>query len=230
MRLDDACTRMNTSSWLRMEKLLDKYGVKPLVGVIPDCKDSEMSCYSEDKEFWKKALDWQKKGWVLALHGFEHLYVSKEAGINPMHERSEFAGLSLEEQKEKIKTGIGILRTHGIDPKVFFAPSHTFDLNTIESLKIESNIRIISDTIADKPYSQYGMTFVPQQSRKARKLPFSVTTFCYHPNMMTDGEFEYLEGFLKGNRESFIPFPVELVSRKLSIYDRLLRKLYFLKH
>ena len=41
MRLDDAAEKMNVEKWLRMEQLLDKYSIKPLVGVIPACKDSE---------------------------------------------------------------------------------------------------------------------------------------------------------------------------------------------
>ena len=39
MRLDDACEKRNVKNWDRMEALLDKYNVKPLVAVIPNCKD-----------------------------------------------------------------------------------------------------------------------------------------------------------------------------------------------
>ena len=70
----------------------------------------------------------------------------------------EFAGVPLGIQRQKIRDGVQIFREHGIEPDVFFAPSHTMDLNTIEALKEESKIRIISDTIADRPYSKWGMT------------------------------------------------------------------------
>lgn len=38
MRLDDACEGHDVERWDRMEQVLDRYGVKPLVGVIPCCE------------------------------------------------------------------------------------------------------------------------------------------------------------------------------------------------
>lgn len=229
IRLDDACEKMDIEKWNRMENVLDKYGVKPLVGVIPNCQDKMMDSYAVDEKFWDKVKRWEKKGWEIALHGYNHVYCTEDGGINPVNKRSEFAGLSLEQQKQKIKNGVEIFRMHGITPKVFFAPSHTFDKNTLEALKIESDIRIISDTIANKPYSKYGMTFVPQQSGCVRQLPFDTVTFCYHPNMMTQEDFENLEGFLKINRRKFISFPLVKTHRTLGIVDKILKRLYFLR-
>lgn len=227
IRLDDAADRMDCNKWARMEKLLDKYEIKPLVGVIPNCRDEMMNIYDRDPDFWNKVHQWDTKGWTIALHGYEHVYCTTDGGINPVNNRSEFAGLSLDEQKLKIKSGVEIFRNHGLEPKIFFAPSHTFDLNTIEALKQESNIRIISDTIANKPYSQYDMTFVPQQSGRVRKLPFKVVTFCYHPNMMEEQEFIYLESFLKKYNKLFTSFPIFKQTKRKSILDCALNKLYF---
>lgn len=227
IRLDDAADRMDCKKWARMEKLLDKYDIKPLVGVIPNCRDEMMNIYDRDPDFWNKVHQWDTKGWTIALHGYEHVYCTTDGGINPVNNRSEFAGLSLEQQKNKIKNGLEIFRRNEVEPKVFFAPSHTFDLNTIEALKQESNIRIISDTIANKPYSQYDMTFVPQQSGKVRKLPFKVVTFCYHPNMMEEQEFIYLESFLKKYNKLFTSFPIFKQTKRKSILDCALNKLYF---
>lgn len=229
IRLDDAADRMDCQKWNQIEHLLDKYDIKPLVGVIPNCKDKMMDIYDVDSDFWNKVHQWENKGWTIALHGYEHVYCTDDGGINPVNKRSEFAGLSLEKQKHKIKNGVEIFRNHGLEPKVFFAPSHTFDLNTLEALKQESNISIISDTIANKPYSQYGMTFVPQQSGRVRKLPFNVVTFCYHPNMMTQRDFEILDVFLKTNYDNFYGFPVNEVRRKKKALDILFSKLYFWK-
>ena len=39
IRLDDACEKRDVKKWDQMEQILDKYGVKPLVGVIPHCED-----------------------------------------------------------------------------------------------------------------------------------------------------------------------------------------------
>ncbi len=229
MRLDDAATRMDIEKWKQVELLLDKYSIKPLVGVIPMCKDPMMDCYEEDENFWLKVKKWEKKGWIIALHGYDHVYCTEEEGINPINKRSEFAGLSLNQQKQKIKKGVEILRKHDIEPRVFFAPSHTFDENTIAALKDESDIRIISDTIANKPYCISGVTFVPQQSGRVRKLPFDTVTFCYHPNMMENNDFKFLEDFLKNNRNKFISFPLEVTKRKKSIIDIILERIYFLR-
>lgn len=228
MRLDDAAEKMDIEKWNRMEQLLDKYSVKPLVGVIPICKDPMMDKYETDNGFWDKVHRWMNKGWSIALHGYEHVYCTEDGGINPVNQRSEFAGLPLEEQKRKIREGVKVFHEHGIDPEVFFAPSHTFDENTIEALKEESNIKIVSDTVANKPYSKYGMTFVPQQSGRVRKLPFDTVTFCYHPNSLTEKGFIELEDFLDTHAGRFISFQIIPTNRKTTIPDFLLSKTYFL--
>lgn len=227
LRLDDAAERMDIAKWNRVEILLDKYNIKPLVGVIPNCQDPMMKEYPIDSSFWNKVNEWKNKGWIIALHGYNHVYSTNKGGINPVNNRSEFAGVPLEQQKEKVREGVKIFHKNGHNPKVFFAPSHTFDENTIKALKEDSNIRIISDTVANKSYQQYGMTFVPQQSGQVRKLPFHLVTFCYHPNTMKEQDFFLLESFLIQNNKKFVNFPIEQSSRKMSVYDRLLRKMYF---
>lgn len=230
LRLDDACEKMDIEKWDRMEQLLDKYAVKPLVGVIPHCEDPMMDDYPIDSSFWRKVNDWISKDWSIAMHGYNHVYSTDCGGINPINKRSEFAGEPLEVQKEKIRKGISVMREHGINPKIFFAPSHTFDKNTLLALKAESDINIISDTIANDVYYQDDFQFVPQQSGRVRKLPFKVVTFCYHPNMMQENDFVYLEQFLEKNVALFTRF--ELVvkgKRKKSISDKILKKIYFLR-
>jgi len=229
LRLDDACERWDKEKWIRMEELLDRYGVKPLVGIIPHCEDQAMEAYDVDGEFWDRVESWRDKGWTFAMHGYNHVYSTNCGGINPVNDRSEFAGLSLEEQKAKIKAGVAIFRAHGMEPQIFFAPSHTFDENTLEALRQESNIRIISDTIAWDTYRQGEFIFVPQQSGKVRKLPFGTVTFCYHPNMMRDEDFEELEGFIQKNHVRFVNFSTESIHRKYNVLDHILRKGYFLR-
>lgn len=229
MRLDDAASRMNIENWNKMEQLLDECQIKPLVGVIPKCEDSEMQKYQKDDSFWDKVHLWEEKGWTIAFHGYNHVYTTKDGGINPVNQQSEFAGVPLEEQKLKIRLGLEIFKKHGIEPRVFFAPSHTFDENTIEALKSESDIRIISDTVANRPYQKYGMTFVPQQSGRVRKLPFKLVTFCYHPNLMKNVDFLILQNFIVENRENFIIFPLTEVNRRLNLYDKCLQKLYSMR-
>lgn len=231
MRLDDASEYMDVSKWKRMEDLLDAYHIKPLVGIIPDNRDpSLVNVYPRDVNFWEMVDRWKRKGWELALHGCYHKYTTQEGGLNPINPRSEFAGVSLSHQCEMIRHGLQILQAHDVFPKVFFAPSHTFDENTLLALKKESDIRIISDTIANDIYFQNEFYFVPQQSGHVRKLPFRVVTFCYHPNMMNGNAFDYLENFLVANANDFIEMQnIQLRKRSKSVLDTFLEKLYFIK-
>lgn len=230
IRLDDAAENMNISNWNKMERLLDKYGIKPLVGVIACNEDAELLKYAFVPQFWESVKAWQLKGWEICMHGYKHVYSTSEGGINPVNARSEFAGLSLDEQKEKIRNGIKIFNSHGLEPKVFFAPSHTFDIDTLAALKAESGIRVISDTIANDIYFWEGFSFIPQQSGSVRKLPFKTVTFCYHPNTMSEKDFEQFEAFIRKYRGRFAGFKdLELKMRKPSALDRFLRYLYFLR-
>ena len=228
LRLDDAAERMDIVKWNRMEVLLDKYNIKPLVGVIPKCQDAMMDEYPIDSSFWNKVNKWENKGWIIALHGYNHVYSTNEGGINPVNKRSEFAGISLEQQKEKIRSGVKIFRENGHDPQVFFAPSHTFDENTLVALNDESDIRVVSDTIANDVYYENGFYFIPQQSGRVRKLPFRVVTFCYHPNTMQPKDFAELEGFLQQYAKKFVPVQtLQLKKRRRGPVDRALRWMYF---
>ena len=159
------------------------------------------------------------------MHGYQHVFCTHNSGVNPVNPRSEFAGLPLAEQRKKIDAGVVILREHGVDPKVFFAPAHTFDENTVKALLEETNVRIISDTPSNRPYTCWGMTFVPQQSGRVRELPFHTVTFCYHPNTMADLDYERLEVFFQ--KHAFSDFPISETKRGLSPADRLLMWAYF---
>lgn len=129
-----------------------------------------------------------------------------------------------------IQHGVDVLKGHDIEPKVFFAPSHIFDENTLVALKEESDIRIISDTIANDVYFENDFYFIPQQSGRVRKLPFKVCTFCYHPNMMKDEDFEELEIFLKGRHSNFASVQdMKLKERPISNFVRVLHAIYFEK-
>lgn len=233
LRLDDACERMDIEKWNRIESLLDKYDIKPLVGVIPHCEDNMMNIYSADGNFWNRVENWIKKSWTIAMHGYNHVYSTQCGGINPVNKRSEFAGEEIDIQKGKIAKGVKIFNEHGIVPRIFFAPSHTFDKNTLIALKEESAIRIISDTIANDIYRDGEFVFVPQQSGSVRKLPFKTITFCYHPNSMDEKSFEVLDNFLAKNSKMFYSFEllkVENIKRKYNLFDKFLRYFYMKRH
>lgn len=227
IRLDDASIFMKEEAWNRMENILDKYNIKPIFGIIPCNEDPDLMKYGMVDNFWERAHSWIRKGWIPALHGCTHVFETECAGINPVNRRSEFAGVSLERQQEKVAKGIAVLKEHNINADIFFAPAHTFDNNTLMALKSMSKIRIISDTIAHDMYYSNDFYFIPQQSGHAVKLPFKTVTICYHPNTMSEEQFVKLETFLNENSYKF--GELKLKKRKLSIYDKLLQTLYFAK-
>ena len=231
IRLDDACPTMNHSKWKRMEGILERYGIKPLVGVIPHNEDQAQQIDPADEAFWDHVKAWKQKGWTIAMHGYNHVYSSEDPGINPFWHRSEFAGLPLEEQREKIRKGVGLLKEHGIEPRYFFAPSHTFDGNTIIALKKESDIRIICDTVGRYPYYNDGIWFIPQFLGHCIEMPFGgYYSFCFHPNTMIENDFARLDSFIRSKRDRFISFndiSLEVYSKRF-LSDIFLEKIFFL--
>lgn len=230
LRLDDACEKMDRKRWDRLEQVLDRCGVKPLVGVIPDCKDPAFAAYEEDKTFWSEKLpSWVAKGWTIALHGYDHRYISENGGLNRLHNKSEFAGVDPELQRQKIAQGVKRFRASGIEPKVFFAPSHTFDEQTLAALREESDIRIISDTAAYDVYQKDGFTYVPVQFSYLRSSPYRTTTFCLHPNTLDDKRINAVERFLTSEKERryFTAFPTEFTGRRYHLIDEAVRVIFF---
>lgn len=232
IRLDDACPTMDGAKWQRMFDLLDRYGVRPMVGIIPNNEDPKQEIDAPDAEFWSKARLWQQKGYTIALHGYNHCYISDKGleGLNPLWERSEFAGMPLEVQMQKISDGFKILQEHGLRPKYFFAPSHTFDVNTLVALRECTDIRAICDTIATKPYRLEDFIFIPQLGGHCSEIRIpGIWTFCLHPSMMNDGEIEATESFLMRHVSEFTAFNVldlNAIGSKDPI-SRILSLLYF---
>jgi len=228
IRLDDACPTMNHHHWKRFEKLLDNYHIKPIVAVVPNNQDKNLMVNQENKSFWYTVQKWQEKNWEIALHGFEHKYVSKAPSLVPINNYSEFAGLSLEEQCSKIKQGIAIFKTHNISCQSWIAPAHSFDENTIKALQQESDIKIISDGIALNPYYQYGMHWIPQQLWKPREMWFGTWTICYHPDEMEDKDFNRLENFLERNADKCVAIhELKLKKNKKTFIDKIFEKIYW---
>lgn len=232
IRLDDACPTMDRAKWQRMFNLLAKYNVRPMVGIIPLNADPKQQINAIDTLFWNKARFWQAKGYAIALHGYDHCYISNlgKKGLNPLWSRSEFSGIPFESQCKKIRDGYKILKENGLEPKYFFAPSHTFDENTLKALKFCTPIRIISDTIATKPYKMRDFTFIPQLGGHCTEMKIpGIWTFCLHPNTMTEKDFTLTESFLKRHKDEFISFDeLDLSNLKgKNVFDRLLSWAYF---
>lgn len=56
---------------------------------------------------------------MIAQHGYTHTYVTRNGGMLKVNRQSEFAGLSSEEQREKLAKGQEILQKQGICARMF---------------------------------------------------------------------------------------------------------------
>lgn len=228
MRLDDAAENWEKENWHRMHDLLSKYNIKPIIAIIPNNSDPFLLSFDKDKEYYPTIHKWLKEGWTPALHGYDHVQDSLSGGINPVNKRSEFAGKSYYEQYIKITEGYKTLSDRGIKTNIFVAPAHTFDKTTLQALRNSRRISIISDTVANDVYYYNGLFFVPQQSGEVREIFFKVTTFCYHPNTMSDEQFIKLEKFLKRHSKDFTDIKkVKFKKRNKNTLDKVLSALYF---
>jgi len=142
IRLDDACSTMHRKRWKRVEEVLDRYSIKPIAAVIPANRDPGMMFGPPDPGFWRQVGTWQNKGWSIALHGYDHVYISSKGGLVPIEDRSEFADVPIEIQRDKIRKGYKTFIQRGIRPHVWVAPAHSFDRNSLRALKEETNISL----------------------------------------------------------------------------------------
>ena len=173
---------MNWRLWRGIESILIERGLKPILAVVPDNHDPSLQVNAPAKDFWDRVRVWQSLGWTIALHGFQHRYVSQNAGLVTTRKKSEFAGLPVGEQREKLRRGMEIFEREGIRCRVWIAPGNAFDATTV-SLLPEFGIDVISAGYFQFPYvDAKKITWVPQQMYYFRPAPAGVWTVCYHHN------------------------------------------------
>lgn len=191
IRLDDACETMDHRRWEMVERTLDRHSIKPLVAVVPDNRDPALAVAERDVRFWDKVRAWVAKGWTLAMHGGTHLMQPTSAKLLvPFYRRSEFAGRTLEEQAAQIRSAWALFLAQGVAPRVWVAPAHSFDAVTLEALRAETTIDVVSDGIACDTYTEFGFRWIPQQLWNLSKRPFGTWTVCLHPNEMSPSDIE----------------------------------------
>lgn len=185
IRFDDICPTMNWEVWAVIEKCILDAGVKPILAVVPDNCDLKLAVSSPRYDFWEQVRIWQSWEWTIGLHGYQHKYVTDNAGLLRINPYSEFAGLSLAEQSEKLDKGIKIFQEQGVRPDIWIAPAHSFDAVTVTALK-ERGISLISDGFTLFPYRDgEGVIWIPQQIWRFRHMPFGTWTICFHHNSWT---------------------------------------------
>lgn len=230
-RIDDVVPGMDWERFWNVIHMLERYNVKPLLGVVPDNKDSSIEPCEPICDFWDVIRKFQEDGYPIAMHGYEHLYVTKEAGLFPINKDSEFAGLSYEEQYKKIKVGKEILKEHGICTDIFMAPSHSFDENTLKALA-ENGFQYITDGFAKQVIEYpFGICGIPVciNIRRIERLhkrwdAFSVVM---HTNTVTDSLLQRYENICKTYVDSICSYSELLSLGKLKKNYRIEEKREF---
>jgi predicted deacetylase len=192
VRFDDFCPTMNWSVWGKIETILQKYDVKPLIAVVPDNHDPKLQVDEPNQEFWDKVRAWQASGWGIAIHGYQHVYSLPNSGLMRINNYSEFAGLSETEQRDKLQKGLTIFAENGIKADAWIAPAHSFDKTTVKVL-LDLDINIISDGYYHRPLKRFGAIWIPQQLWRFKAKDFGLWTVCLHHNAYSDNDIQSLE-------------------------------------
>ena len=209
IRFDDIAENMNWKTFNIIEKTLNELNIKPVLGVIPLNKDPELLMYEEIQEnFWDKIRKWNKNGWEIAMHGTYHLYdkiVKKNYDYLNHGGNTEFCSHSLDAQNNKIKIGIDKFKSENISIRCFFAPNHTFDMNTLIALQ-NSGIKQVLDGYGIMPYEENNITFIPQLFYKNYVLPFGIQTLQIHTNYFNNLDLKKFINFLILNKNKIINY------------------------
>ena len=110
IRFDDIAPNMNWFYMNKCEKLLEKYNIKPVLGVISNNQDENLLKFPFEKNFWDKIRNWQKKN--LKLHGYNHKYSfdTKKKDYFNYGGKSEFFGYSLSDQISKMNSALQVFK------------------------------------------------------------------------------------------------------------------------
>lgn len=207
IRMDDITADMDYIKFNKIRKILDDAGIRPLIGVVPFCEDETLRMERPHEDFNDMLVCLQDNGWTIALHGYNHLYTTRNKGIFPINNFSEFAGVGYERQNEMIRKGLNKLREWKLNPVIFMAPGHTFDKNTVKALK-ENGVFAITDGFGKLPYIKAGVTYYPISSRRSQCTSDrdGYSTYVLHTNTMSDEGIADFEKMIKEKREHFISY------------------------
>jgi predicted deacetylase len=203
--------------------LIEEFRLQPILAVIPDNQDSKLELSPPDPEFWTKMRKLEAAGATIALHGYHHLCKSRGDALLPLHHMTEFAGVAEETQRQWIRTGLGILRSQGLNPKIWVAPRHGFDTATLNALRKEG-VRLLSDGFARVPCLRGGITWIPQQLWGPVEKSKGLWTICIHSNSAHSSELDRLRAFLRQHASQFTSVDrvlTELSPAKLDFGERL---------
>lgn len=210
IRLDDITPDMDWGKYNRIEKLLNDAGIKPLIGVVPFNEDDNLNRAEKalsDEEFGQFLINKKSEGWIIALHGYNHLYKTKRMGLFPLNNFSEYAGISYERQLLMLTEGRHRLKEWGIDTDIFMTPAHTYDRNTLKAL-VAAGFTRVTDGFGVAPYIRSGLTFYPISKRQSDCISDinGYTTLVLHTNTMEEQDIVNFERRITERREYFIDY------------------------
>jgi predicted deacetylase len=197
---------MNWRVWDAVERMLLDQRVAPILAVVPDNRDDALRVSPPDDRFWDRVRGWQARGWTIAMHGWQHRFVTSDGGILRVNNYSEFAGLPRAEQEAKIHSGLEVFGREGIRSVLWIAPAHSFDDVTLQVLS-ESDFRYISDGFFLLPHrDRFGMTWIPQQLWSFRWRPGGVWTICFHVNRWVSADLSSFKESIEKYAEKISDF------------------------
>jgi hypothetical protein len=205
LRFDDLCPTISPERWGRFRQMIEDFNVRPILAVVPDNQDSELQRSPYDPGFWPELCRMEAAGAVIAVHGYQHLCLSRGSSLLGIHRQSEFAGVDFETQREWIGEGLRILRDKGLNPRLWIAPRHGFDRNTLCTLS-DAGMNVICDGFARIPHQRDGLTWIPQQLWSPVVKSKGLWTICIHPYVARPSEIEGLRRFLRHHGGQFTSF------------------------
>ena len=189
VRMDDITPDMDWENFWFFRKMFQKACITPLLGIVPDNRDSKLSYDAVREDFYGVMKELASEGYSFAMHGCHHVYTTKSGGLFPLNRLSEFSKVPYEKQKEMLKYGREQLKKNGIDTDIFMAPAHSYDENTLRALK-EVGFTKMTDGFGSAPYQYKGITFYPISIKLDRSLKQKkgVTTMVIHANTVTEAD------------------------------------------
>lgn len=207
VRMDDITPDMNWENFSFFQNLFREAGITPLLGIVPENRDSKLTCGKAHEDFYEYMKKLRSEGYCLAMHGCYHVYTTKNGGLFPLNNYSEFAGLSYQEQKKLLSLGKEKLKAHGIETDIFMAPAHSYDNHTLKALK-ELGFTKITDGFGKAPYTDKGLTFYPISFllRRSLKQKKGVTTLVIHANTLTKEDRKRYESIFRDYGKNMISY------------------------
>jgi predicted deacetylase len=223
-RMDDITPDMSWGKFESFVALFREYGIRPLLGVVPDNRDETLAYDPPRADFWARIRALAAEGWPVAQHGYQHLTLSHDGGLLRMNRHSEFCGLGEAEQLARITAGQEILRREGLATDIWMAPAHAYDRLTLRALRT-AGFRHVTDGLTLYPYEAGGLKFIPCQMGRPRRMPAGHITICIHANKASEGYLESVRAFVTAQRKNVVPFSVLLAAPPRNYVNRYAERL-----